>query len=415
MIKHVNKHLHSDPTRLRGGSLDDYIQRQIRKPYPVRAAPFTRRPAGVLNPVNLNTFVPLSSYLDNPAAIPTSALQTTKKRRRSPSTHIAKRKLTAPVPSLLDLQLNSPKTVQKDSVSDVCAMLVSPTVCTPTQSPPSAVVGPTPKSTVAKVHPLAHHRRSKNVPKASNYKCHKCGLTCADVQHMEDHFFQVHDLKDLVLICKLCGAHFCNGGALQSHAASRHPGKTTQTDEFPSQYIEARVLSYRVIPFCKVCKYSHFNLFSGSLGCWCPDKRPIAGKPKEFITLPTCLPPSAPPTLQAPITNIPSTHVCRTTGKPFRPEVVIPKHPNRIAASLANLKSRIPNSDVLNTAIAASSAASTSAPVAPSSLPISIPSYASLAGPSSSTVPSAQSLIFAAVRKQCVASDGESEDPLSDL
>ena len=111
IVLHCNKHKCDDPTRLRGGSLDDFLTRQFRKTYQLRAAPYTFRPIGILNPVQFNTFVPLAAYLSNPAAIKPSAVNTNKRSRTSSSQSNAKRQKSAgasAVPSLLSLSLSTP-------------------------------------------------------------------------------------------------------------------------------------------------------------------------------------------------------------------------------------------------------------------------------------------------------------------
>ena len=100
-----------------------------------------------------------------------------------------------------------------------------------------------------------------------------------------------------------------------------------------------------------------------SVVLWAVDV-PISGSsprnPMTLLLYPLDFPQSAPPAAHVPLTPIPPSHVCRTTGKPFRPEVVIPNS-NRMAASLAKLFVRKPYSDLLP-AIEASNVANPSVP-----------------------------------------------------
>ena len=152
----------------------------------------------------------------------------------------------------------------------------------------------------------------KQVPHASSYKCHKCKFISDNVQVMEYHFFQFHDLKDIVRICKLHGAHFTRGANLQHHVSDKHACKTTETGEFPSSYIETWVFSFRFIPFCTNGNYANFYLFKRQLGCFCESKRPVARKPEDFKRIKATIPPLAPLVLQTPLSPIPPNYVLQT-------------------------------------------------------------------------------------------------------
>ena len=378
--EHCVKHLADDPTRLRGGSLNSFLLKQYRKPFNVRSAPYTTRPEGTVNTININTFVHLSSFLDNvtididgilalaaPTAIP-------RKRQR----------LSSPVLPLLSLSLSTPRDttanstpVPKSSMSTQTPSLL-PSKSQPDGPSPSAdavtlplsMSGPTSSAAASSVkhisvHPLSHRKHSRVASNSKSFRCNKCPFRSSDQQIMEDHVFSVHDLKDLVLICKLCQGHFSSGSALQSHVLLRHPRRTDEVDEISSVLIETRVISYRTIPFCKKCKYANFQLFDKSLGCFCDSKIPTPGQSKDCSSIPTHVPPPCPIVAFTAINLIPEAHVCLKTGKPFhqgRPKTLPP--PPKITFPLSGISKCLEKLSVDKSAVAPSF------PAFPASVPI---------------------------------------------
>ena len=146
------------------------------------------------------------------------------------------------------------------------------------------------------------------------------------------HMQKFHSLKTITLVCTVCQCHFVSGQEFLGHIYNAHQdlvkakGYPTPSDfakiADSGSYVRAKIGAYLRIPFCKGCGYSHNDLFTKGLGCWCKSRRPEPGRPtdwndKRFRVQQQVLPKTSFQFQDG--KAIPADWVCQGVGTPFVP------------------------------------------------------------------------------------------------
>ena len=171
-----------------------------------------------------------------------------------------------------------------------------------------------------------------------------CNLPFVSEQERSRHMHAVHTVKFQTYICTVCKCHFPASRDFIGHILPIHreevskgiypePAAFSRFSGETDRFLSLILGSYTCIPFCRLCGFAHFELYSRNLGCWCMSRRPTPGEPHDYHGPPSgdILPLSA--SVMFPKETIPHSYTCSGPGCPFVPP------PSKLPVALRSIQS----------------------------------------------------------------------------
>ena len=161
------------------------------------------------------------------------------------------------------------------------------------------------------------------------YNC-GCKLPFVTEQDRTQHMHAVHNHKHQAYVCTVCHCHFPASRDFLGHILHHHreevskgvypePSTFSRLSGEGDRFLRVILGTYTCIPFCRLCSFAHFELYSRQLGCWCPSRRPTPGEPRDYRGSPLWDILPLKEVIMFPKDTIPPDHMCTGPGIPFVP------------------------------------------------------------------------------------------------